>query len=84
MRKNKAQLRPGTTWTEDESLNAVLARLGFTTKSNKLANYRKRIMLNNRQMFEGHAGQVWGWLKAGCPVNSRVAEMHNQKGTPQP
>jgi hypothetical protein len=75
MKNDKTQLRPGATWNETESLNSVLSRLGFTTQSNKLGNYRKIVLLNRRGMFEGNASDVWEWLRKGCPVNSQIAAL---------
>jgi hypothetical protein len=54
------------TWGEDETLNAVLDRLGLERR--KTINGKRAIIFDGRQVFDGRAGDVWEWLRKGCPV----------------
>ena len=62
----KPLFTPAPTLSDDETLNDVLDRLGINRIT--LLNGRKALWHNGKQVFAGRAGEVWDWLRDGCPV----------------
>lgn len=63
------------TVTEDETLDAVLLRVGLFHHARTSGNQQGRIITNGeRVVFEGTAGETWAWLRETNRILCAVSE----------